>query len=383
MIKRSKWWTPLIAAAALVAAAAHAADPGVFPDKIKFGKTSILSGFNVANGTASSEGILAYFDKVNAAGGVGGRKVELVLEDDAYKGEIAKIAANKLINEHKVFAMLFANGTEATKAIFPITTAAKVPLIGSTSGSIMRDPKEYSRYYFNIRNANYDDAKGIIEHVAGFGFKDIGVIYQNNSFGRSGFKEFKQAAKDAGLNVSFEQEVPANMKTSQEAEEFAKKAIANGVRNIAMFTIDDPTGAFIKSMREKGSTVNLYAVTTSGNFENAAGKYAEGTIVSLTVPALRDNSKPIVKEFREAIKKRKKDLEFSAVAFEGFLTAKIAVEALRLAGKEPTRESFVNALESFKDKDFGGIYISYDTPAHEGTRYNELIMFGKDNQIVF
>jgi branched-chain amino acid transport system substrate-binding protein len=142
----------LVALAALSATTAFGQAPGVYPDKIVLGQAAVFSGPAAQLGIQMRNGIRAYFDHVNATGGVNGRKLELVTEDDQYEAKVAPIATKKLIEEHKVFALLGYVGTPTGVAHVPVLTQAKVPLVGMFTGAeALRVP--LNRYVFHVRDA--------------------------------------------------------------------------------------------------------------------------------------------------------------------------------------------------------------------------------------
>src|SRR5262245_45692656 len=113
-------------AMSLLNAAAHA-EPGVFDDRIVFGQSAAFEGPAAALGLGMREGILAGFNEVNAAGGVGGRKLELVSYNDSYEPEKAIANTKRLIDEDQVFALVGEVGTPTSNAAQPITTEKGVP----------------------------------------------------------------------------------------------------------------------------------------------------------------------------------------------------------------------------------------------------------------
>ncbi len=141
---------------------------GVSADKIRLGQAAVFSGPAAQLGIQMRNGIKAYFDHVNDAGGVHGRKLELVSEDDFYEPARAPAATKKLIEEHKVFALLGYVGTPTGAAHLPVVNQAKVPLVGMFTGAeILRDP--LSRYVFHVRASYYDETDKIVEQVVSTG----------------------------------------------------------------------------------------------------------------------------------------------------------------------------------------------------------------------
>src|SRR6185503_13274877 len=99
-----------------------AAENGVTPNRILLGQAAVFSGPAAQLGLQMRNGIKAYFDYVNANGGVNGRRLDLVTEDDRYEPAVAPAASRRLIEEHKVFALLGYVGTPTGAAHLPVVT---------------------------------------------------------------------------------------------------------------------------------------------------------------------------------------------------------------------------------------------------------------------
>jgi ABC-type branched-subunit amino acid transport system substrate-binding protein len=127
-----------VAFATIALALPAAAENGVTADKIVIGQVAALSGPAAALGQGMREGILAAFAEANAAGGVKGRKLELISEDDGYEPAKSVTAAKKLIDDDKVFALAGSVGTPTSAAVQPITTEIGMPFIGALSWSCFR-----------------------------------------------------------------------------------------------------------------------------------------------------------------------------------------------------------------------------------------------------
>src|SRR5258708_39665075 len=122
----------VVAAAALLPGLSLA--QGVTGDKVLLGQAAVFSGPAAQLGIQMRNGIQSYFALINERGGVNGRKLELVTEDDKYEAKEAPAASKKLIEEHKVFALLGYVGTPTRVQHVPGTTAAQEPLVGMFTG---------------------------------------------------------------------------------------------------------------------------------------------------------------------------------------------------------------------------------------------------------
>src|SRR5262252_9684834 len=124
----------LLPATPTLAMAPLGSDPGVFDDRIVFGQSAALKGPAAALGVGMRDGILAAFHEANTAGGVHGRKLDLISHNDDYEPEMAIAKTHQLIDEDKVFALIGEVGTPTSKAVQPITTEQGIPFIGPFTG---------------------------------------------------------------------------------------------------------------------------------------------------------------------------------------------------------------------------------------------------------
>ena len=158
---RLKIFLPQAVAAAfglIAGTAAASADPGVTADKIVFGEAAAFEGPAAALGTGMREGIQAAFAEANKAGGVNGRKLELISVDDGYEPTKSIEATKKLINDDKVFALIGPVGTPTSSATQPIATEAGVPFIGPFTGAeFLRDP--FKPNVVNVRASYFQETE--------------------------------------------------------------------------------------------------------------------------------------------------------------------------------------------------------------------------------
>ena len=140
------------------------AEDGVSASEIVFGQAAVLEGPASALGVGMRAGLQAAFDEVNAKGGVHGRKLKLISENDGYEPDRAIAATKKLIEDNKVFALIGAVGTPTSAAAQPIATAAKVPFIGAFTGAgFLRNPKLDN--VINIRASYGAETEAWVRHL--------------------------------------------------------------------------------------------------------------------------------------------------------------------------------------------------------------------------
>ncbi|SEP50342.1 substrate-binding protein, partial [Rhodospirillales bacterium URHD0017] len=172
------------AAAVSLAGAASAQTRGVTATEVLFGMPTDLSGPAATYGVSSSNGVKMRFDEINEAGGINGRKLKVIVEDQAYQVPKAVQACNKLINRDKVFAFVGPLGTPMNNACFKDQFAAGVPnLFPLSAARAMYEPYERVKFY---GAASYVDQirAGINYFVKNKGVKNVCVMYQDTDFGK-------------------------------------------------------------------------------------------------------------------------------------------------------------------------------------------------------
>ena len=352
---------------------------GVTPDKIILGQAAVFTGPAAQLGLQMRNGIKAYFDYVNERGGVHGRKLELVTEDDRYEQAVAPGATKKLIEEHKVFALLGYVGTPTGVAHLPVVTQAKVPLVGMFTGAeVLRAP--FNRYVFHVRASYYDETEKIVEQVVSIGGRKIAVFYQNDAYGEAGRKGTELALERRKMKIHSQGTVERNTV----AVETAAKAIhASQPDAVVMVSAYTSIAAFVREMQKLGSGATFYNVSFVGSkaLADALGKDGVGVAISQVVPFPWGTAVPVVKEYQQLAKKAGyTDYNFSAL--EGFLSAKVMVEGLKRAGRNPTREGLVEALEKMNDVDLGGFYIGYSPKNRAGSKFVDLTIISRDGKFL-
>jgi ABC-type branched-subunit amino acid transport system substrate-binding protein len=358
---------------------ALAQSPGVTADKIVLGQAAVFSGPAAQLGIQMRNGIKAYFDYVNARGGVHGRKLELVSEDDQYESKVAPLASKKLIEEHKVFALLGYVGTPTGVAHLPVVTQARVPLVGMFTGAeALRVP--FNRYVFHVRASYYDETEKIVEQVVSLGGKRISVFYQNDAYGEAGRKGTELALERRKMKIHSQGTVERNTVAVQAAAQAIHASQPDAVVMVSAYT---SIAAFVREMQKLGSGATFYNVSFVGSkaLADALGKDGVGVAISQVVPFPWGTSVPVVKEYQQHAKAAGfTDYNFSAL--EGFLSAKVMVEGLRRAGRNPTREGLVDALEKMSDVDLGGFHIGYSPKNRAGSKFVDLTIIARDGKFL-
>src|SRR5258706_5988734 len=154
MVRFATFW--IISSLAAVLPLAASAEVGVTNDRIVLGQSVALTGPAAELGIQMRNGLMAYFNYINAQGGVHGRKIELVSLDDQYEGKITVPNTKKLIEEHKVFALIGYVGTPTSVPAVAVFIVAKVPFfVPFTRAESLRAP--FNRHIFHLRASCSDE----------------------------------------------------------------------------------------------------------------------------------------------------------------------------------------------------------------------------------
>ncbi|MBL0124717.1 MAG: ABC transporter substrate-binding protein [Betaproteobacteria bacterium] len=346
---------------------------GVTPDTILIGQSAALSGPAEELGKEMKSGAEAYFDIINKAGGVNGRKIKIVSLDDGYEPEKAAANTRKLITEDKVLALFGYVGTPTSNAALPIFTEAKVPFIGAFTGAqSLREP--FNRYIFNVRASYFDETEQIVGHLVQQGINRIAVFYQNDAYGKAGLAGVERAMKARKLEIAATATVERNTTDVAAAVSTLAKSKTDAVIMISAYK---SCAAFIKAMKAAGGFQQYWNVSFVGSkaLSNALGDEGRGVQISQVVPFPWADVSQIVHNYQKRMGEPEK---YSFTSLEGFIAAKVFVEGLKRAGKNPTRESLVDGLASMGKVDLGGFIVNYTPTNHNGSNFVDLTIISRN-----
>ena len=348
---------------------------------ILIGQSAPLTGANKDLGIDIRDGALAYFRKVNDAGGVNGRKIELQTLDDGNVVQRAGENTQKLIEEKEVFALFGYASATLSRPALPHVEKNRVPFLSPFTGA---DPmRVYNRYVYNMRASYADELEKIVEHFAPLSVRRFSIVYYDDVVGRENFTAVERALKKRSLAPVSVGVYKDRAKPDIEA---GMKDVLKGAPEVIIFTtLYKATADSIKTLRKMGS----HAFMATNSFPGAnqlakeLGKDGAGVIVATVVPPYSRMSLPVVNEYRAAMEKYMARKDFSFTSIEGFLAAKATVEALRRAGPKLTRENFMQALDNMSNFDTGGYVVGFGPKDHNGSSFVELTIIGKDGLFKF
>jgi ABC-type branched-subunit amino acid transport system substrate-binding protein len=355
----------LVAMAAVIlmlTAPAAAQERGVTAESVTIGMANALSGPASALGTGVKAGALAYFRKINAAGGVNGRMVKLISYDDGYEPRRTVEATNKLVSEDKVFALFGYVGTPTSTAIMPIIQKEKMIYWGPFTGAeFLRNP--VNKYIFNVRGSYFDEAETQVSYLTEkLGKKRIGVLVQNDAYGLAVKGGVIKALRKRNMTLSGEGNFERNTENIDAALAALKAADPEAVIMVGTYKA---MAVFIRKAKAEGFGpvfLNVSFVGTAALVRELGGA-GDGVLITQVMPSPYDTSLPVIRQYQSDMKAAGHS-ELDYTDLEGYIDAVVFVETLRKAGANLTRETFINAAESLKAS-AGGLSFSFSPVNHQ------------------
>lgn len=335
--------------------------------QILIGQTTAVSGAVAATVNETSVGARLYIDAVNAKGGIGGEKIELITLDDKFDTKLAASNARELIEERKVVAMFMSRGTPHTEAIIPMLEQYGVPLIGPSTGAmVLHAPVR--KFVFNVRATYQHEAEKAITHLTSIGIQRIAILHVDDSFGLDGLEGAQKGLAAAHLTAAAVAKFDRNKPDFSAIAAQLNKAQPQAVMIIGT---GPAVAAGIRAVKTGANKVQFVTLSNnaSDGFISLLGADAPGVIVSQVLP--KSLTFHLVKEATQ-LAKNKNITDLSPAMLEGFTSAKVLVEALRRSAGKPTRERIQSALEGMQRFDLGGLEISYSPTDHTGLDFADL-----------
>ncbi|MDB5778528.1 MAG: amino acid/amide transporter substrate-binding protein family [Polaromonas sp.] len=345
--------------------------------QIRIGQTAGFTGAVGAGVKETTDGAKLYLDAVNARGGVGGQKVELMSLDDKFDPRLAAENARKLIEEDNVVAMFLTRGTPHTEAIIPLLDKYGVPLVGPSTGAmVLHQPVQ--KHIFNVRATYQREAEKAVVHLTSMGITRIGIVQADDSFGADGVAGAQKGLATAKLT-------PAVLEKFNRAKPdftlIAPMIVRANVQAVIMVASGQAVVDGVTALRAAGSAAQVVTLSNnaSSGFAKLMGDNGRGMIVTQVFPNERAITYPLVKE-AQGLAKARGQTELSPAMLEGFAAAKVLVEGLRRAGPKPNREKVQAALEGIQKMDIGGLEVSYGAKDHSGLDFADLSIIGTDGK---
>lgn len=373
-----------LALALLMASSVLAADPGVTSKEVVIGSFIAMSGPYAAIGVPYANGMKAYFNWVNKNGGVNGRQIKFLIEDDQLNPANTTVAVKKLVEQDKVFALVGGLGTPGVVATYKYLDNNKVPHVyqGAGTGLIAIPP---NKYIFPVQPNYTTEGQLMVKYLDQTKkAKTIAVIYRNLDDGKEIAAAVKAEAARRGLRVVAD--IPVEATAADMSAQILQLTAANPDA-IVVGLFNPQSASFLKQARGDFKLTKPTYLMTYSNADLTVAAGAAGNAVGVEAMAwvnvdFSNADLPIFKVYQQTFPGQVPN----AFGVAGLTAAEIFVEGLKRAGTNLTREGFVKAMESFEN--FSGMvavditYAPYDVnnlTCRLGKQSMYVLRFTKDN----
>ncbi|MBI2529120.1 MAG: ABC transporter substrate-binding protein [Candidatus Rokubacteria bacterium] len=346
---------------------------GVTRDTITVGMFGFYTGAGSFYGTGARDGAMMVINEVNAAGGVHGRTVKVIVEDDRSTPAGSIAAARKLLHNDKVFALINQGGSNPFVATLPILKESNVPVFVQIPSS----PKVTRPFHKTIfRAASFNDqlqgwllADFVMQHLKP---ARVGILNQSDDYGKVGAQyviERLQAQHKVTPVAVVEHDRDA---TDLSAQVLKLREAKPDV--VILYTYLRPGAIYLRQAKELGLSAKTVGSVASGQrvTVSLAGEYAEGAMFLTYIPVIEESDDPRMVAFTKKWKAAYPNVidpgRPGLPDIIGYVATRLFVKAIEAAGPDLTREGLVAALEKTRGFSHDGLMmsISFTPTNHDG-----------------
>ena len=351
---------------------------GVSDNEIRFGITAAFTGPVRERGRQMKIGIDTAFNKVNDAGGIGGRMLKLIAADDGNEPARTLQAVKQLYEKDQIFGIIGSIGTATAAVAVPYALERRMLFFGAYTGGMVvrRDPPD--RYVFNYRPSYAEEAAAAVHYlvkIRRIPVRQIAVFAQQDDLGDAGYAGVAKAYRALGINDSalLRLNYPRNTIEVDEAVNLLKVQKVP-VRAIIMAASYRAAAKFIEKTRTLYPEMIFTSISGVGGSSLAeelkllGPRYTAGVLVTQVVPAVSGYSSAVL-EYKNALAKYFPGEAPDYASLEGFVAANILIDALKRTGAQLDTEKLVDALEATRNLDLGlGVPLNFGRSDHTASK---------------
>ena len=349
----------------------------VFAADIVVGQSAPLTGGNAELGNDIRNGALAYFKKVNDAGGVYQAKLKLVTLDDRNDAKLAAENTQKLVNEDNVVALFgYASSTLSIPAM-PAVVEGKVPFFAPFTGA--DTIRKQNEFVYTVRSTYADEIEKIVNFWGNLGSTKVTVLHYDDAVGKQNFDTVAQVLKKFN-----KQPVSVAIKRNADISDANVNAvIASDPNVLVVTTLYAPAAQMIKRLKAANKAYMVTSLSFAGatQLAKALGPAATGVSMSITVPTPRSHTVPVVKECGDAWTAAGQPELMSVTALEACIAAKVLVEGMKRAGPNLTRASLHRSLSALGRYDAGGYVVNFKPDFRHGGSFVSMVLLKPNGEV--
>lgn len=356
--------------AVLMAPALGVASPTTKAE-IAVGQSAPLSGAMAPFMKSVLAGQKAAFDDANEAGGIGGRKVRLVIRDDGFDPKRTAANLHALAEEDQVVAFMGTVGTAQTAAVLPLLAELKIPLIGAYTGSPALRTID-NRYFFTTQASYLDELVKMVRNLVTLQSTRIAVVYQDNEFGRGMLPLAEKVIAAEGATVVAKSSLAS---TGANAENLAKELARLAPSAVILIAAGPPVVDYVRANKAHvGVPIYTFSLAAGATVLGALGDTARGLAVARVTPFPWQATSPLIRQYTAAMARHKLPLDYDTL--NGYVNARAMLECIRRAGASVSPKAVLNVLESNGKFDLGGFELAFSAQQRHGSHFVELTVIG-------
>lgn len=333
------------------------AGAGTAAETVVLGNSLPLTGPLGGAGLTAHAGMKAYLARVERAGGVAGRRVVLRSLDDAYSVERHVENVRQLLEKEQVDALVLSAGTSHIDAAYPLVHKSGKPLIGTVSGGAALRTRERP-LIFHLRASYGDEVRRLVEQVRTVSQSRVYAVWQDDGLGRDAFGALEAALAAGGIELVGQRAVAL---AAIDGAAIAGEVRASRADALFLLCVT-PCAAKVLSALDGAGTYKLtpYAlsIVNGETLSKQLGAAARGTVISQVFPNPQVPTSSLVRRYQEDLRALTGKSEFSYFSLEAYVTAMVAVEAVRIAHGGPVRRTMDEAMRTLMQREFEGLPIS-------------------------
>jgi ABC-type branched-subunit amino acid transport system substrate-binding protein len=315
---------------------------------VTLGQSAAMTGPAATLALPFSQGARLYFDRLNAAGGIHGRKIELTTLDDAGSPETALANTKKLLDQ-RVFSLFGYYGSPQVTAVNPLLKDSDLLLFAPMAGADELRGSLYPNVY-SVRPGYSEEAVVITRHAETLGMRKLAILHAKDPESLAALDSAERTMTSMGANLLLKAPL-----------ESTDKALAVKAESVLLISAPKGAAIAIRDLRGKGYKGPIYGFSNTGEslLADQLGAAGSGVVVVRVTPK-SDNAKSSLVRELQADAAAAKLGKPNVYMLEGYIAAWTYTEALRKAGKEPTRAKLRKALDTMQELDLGGFRIHFD-----------------------
>jgi branched-chain amino acid transport system substrate-binding protein len=348
--------------------------------QVVVGQVGPMTGLDANQGRAYAAGMQLAFNGVNRAGGVNGHTFTLVRKDDGGRPEDTVNATRELLASDRpmVLAGYFGSRNISDLVKSGLLEKERIALVGYRTAEIRAE----TPLLYSVRATLRDELNKLTEHLATIGITRLGLFYEEGPGAAALLAAADEAASKAKATIMAKASYPAGTARVKPA---VATFTATPPQAILMVSTGAAAAGFIEEYRGAGGAAQLFA-HSGVDIEQMAKRLSEeqmqGVAIAQVTPSPYKISSRLAKDLTDAIARADKlEVPVSYSMMEGYIAAKVIIEAVRRQGPRPTREGMPGALDGIDNLNLGGYVVGFRPGVQSGSKFVELSIISTSGKI--